>query len=160
MVKLSSKRRKSKAAEPDVHTEARILDAAHRVLLRRGTAGARTQEIAREAGVNSALLHYYFRSKERLSEAVFRRAAGELLPAVIQILASDRDIEEKVAAVVDVELTRLLERPYLPTYILSELSHHPDRLRQFVSAVSGMVPEEIGRRVMSGLRTQINARVR
>src|SRR5262245_48561577 len=116
-------------------TEARILDAAHLVFLRRGTAGARMQEIAREAGVNQALLHYYFRSKARLSEAVFRRAAGELLPAVIEILASDRPLEDKVRAVVDVELTRLLVRPYLPGYVLSELSLHPDRLRQFVSAV-------------------------
>jgi AcrR family transcriptional regulator len=37
------------------------------------------QEIAKEAGVNPALLHYYFRSKERLAEAVFKRAAGQLL---------------------------------------------------------------------------------
>src|SRR5437870_9221839 len=119
MVKLSSKRRKSKAAEPDVHTEARILDAAHRVLLRRGTAGARTQEIAKEAGVNSALLHYYFRTKERLAQAVFARAAGELFPAVLRILASEAPLEEKVEQVVQVELTHLSNAPYLPAYILS-----------------------------------------
>ena len=70
----------------DGDTESRILDGAHRVFVRAGTAGARTQEIAKEAGVNSALLHYYFRTKERLAEAVFRRAAGQLMPAVIGIL--------------------------------------------------------------------------
>src|SRR5205809_116474 len=52
-------------------TESRILDAAHAVFLRSGTAGARMQEIADEAGVNKALLHYYFRNKERLAGAVF-----------------------------------------------------------------------------------------
>jgi TetR/AcrR family transcriptional regulator len=78
-----------------VDTEQRILDAAHRVFVRLGTAGARTQEIAKEAGVNSALLHYYFRTKERLAEAVFRRAAGKLMPTVIGILASNLDIETK-----------------------------------------------------------------
>ena len=57
-------------------TEQRILDAAHAVFVRRGTAGARMQEIAAEAGVNQALLHYYFRSKEQLSQAVFERAAA------------------------------------------------------------------------------------
>src|SRR5262252_8977190 len=79
----------------DRDTESRILDAAHRVFVRSGTAGARTQEIAKEAGVNSALLHYYFRTKERLAEAVFRRAAGQLMPAVIRILASDIPLDEK-----------------------------------------------------------------
>lgn len=152
--------RKSPATvRPDLRTEARILDAAHTVFIRNGTAGARMQEIAREAGVNSALLHYYFRSKEKLSEAVFRRAAGELLPAVIRILAEDRGIEEKVAAVVEVEQTRLLQTPYLPAYVLSELTRHPERLRQFVSAVIGQEPEEVGRRLMSVLQAQIDARV-
>jgi AcrR family transcriptional regulator len=160
MVKLKSQARRRAAKSTDVRTERRILDAAHTVFMRRGTAGARMQEIAKEADVNSALVHYYFRSKERLSEAVFRRAAGELLPAVIQVLAQDRELEDKVAAVIDIELTRLVETPYLPAYVLSELTHHPDRLRQFVSAVTGMVPEEAGRHVMSGLRTQIGARVR
>ena len=144
----------------DADTESRILDAAHSVFMRRGTAGARMQEIASEAGVNPALLHYYFRSKARLSEAVFRRAAGELLPAIIQILGSDRDLEGKVRAVVDVEHTRLLKAPYLPAYVISELAHHPERARQFVSAVTGMVPEEIGRLVLTRLKAQIAARVK
>ena len=78
----------------DGDTEQRILDAAHVVFIRRGTAGARTQEIAREAGVNSALLHYYFRSKTRLAEAVFHRAAAQLLPAVVAIIGSDRSLDE------------------------------------------------------------------
>lgn len=160
MIKPSSQRRDTRAAAPELRTEARILDAAHAVFMRRGTAGARMQEIAKEAGVNSALLHYYFRSKERLSEAVFRRAAEDLLPAVIQILGDDRSLEEKVEAVVGVELTRLLATPFLPAYVLSELTHHPGRLRHFVSAVTGMVPEDVGRRLLPVLQAQIDARVR
>src|ERR1044071_2972837 len=80
----------------DRDAEQRILDAAHTVFIRRGTAGARMQEIAREAGVNSALLHYYFRAKDRLAAAVFLRAAGELFPAVIAILTSAQSFEDKV----------------------------------------------------------------
>src|SRR5258705_12114381 len=75
---------KSSSQPRDRDTEQRILDAAHVVFLRRGSAGARTQEIAREAGVNSALLHYYFRTKDRLAQAVFQRAAMQLMPAVIR----------------------------------------------------------------------------
>jgi len=152
MIKLCSQR--------DESTEQRILDAAHAVFIRSGTAGARTQEIAKEAGVNSALLHYYFRSKERLAEAVFTRAAGQLLPAVIRILASDAALEDKVDQVVRTELQHLAKAPFLPGYILSELAHHPDRAGQLVSAVTGMVPAEIGMRVSAVLGRQIDERVR
>ena len=153
---------KRKAAPPasrDGLTEQRILDAAHAVFVRSGTAGARTQEIAREAGVNSALLHYYFRSKARLAEAVFLRAAGQLFPAVIRILASDAEIEDKVAQVVEVELTHLLNAPYLPGYILSELAHHPERVPQLTAAM-GLAPAAVGAAVFGALGKQIDARVR
>ena len=85
----------------DSDTENRILQAARAVFIRRGTSGARMQEIAEEAGVNQALLHYYFRSKERLSEAVFTEVAGRMFPMVFQILGGDMSIEEKVDAIVD-----------------------------------------------------------
>jgi TetR/AcrR family transcriptional regulator len=153
-------RRPARIAARDGETERRILDAAHTVFLRRGTAGARMQEIAKEAGVNPALLHYYFRNKERLGEAVFQRAAAQLLPNVIRILASDADLDEKAAQVVEVELTRLSETPYLPGYIISELTHHPQRVQQLFATVIGKAPAEIGALVRARLGEQIRERVR
>ena len=147
-------------SQRDGSTEQRILDAAHAVFVRAGTAGARMQEIAKEARVNPALVHYYFRTKDRLAQAVFVRAAGELLPAVIRILASDAPLEDKVEQVVRTELRHLARAPYLPGYVLSELTHHPGRAGQLVSAVTGMVPADVGGRVLGVLTTQINARVR
>jgi len=152
--------RRVKRAGSTEETERRILDAAHAVFVRAGTAGARTLEIAKEAGVNPALLHYYFRTKERLAEAVFRRAAGQLLPAVVRILGSDAPLEDKVEQVVQVELQFLSKAPYLPAYILSELAHHPDRAPQLIAAVTGEVPVAIGTHLRSVLATQIDARVR
>jgi|SRR5690348_9830626 len=140
--------------------EQRILDAAHRVFLRRGSAGARTQEIADEAGVNKALLHYYFRSKERLATAVFHRAAARLMPPVIATLASDADLEDKVRRVVEIELDVLLRHPYLPGYIISELTHNPARGKQFLSALSGIPLEEIAAGPLAVLDRQIRADVR
>src|SRR3954471_20528629 len=111
MVKQSGKARTRRPRPapplPDGDTERKILDAAHRVFVRSGTAGARTQEIAAAAGVNSALLHYYFRSKDRLAAAVFLRAAGDLFPAVFGVLVSDLPLEQKVRRVIEVELERL-----------------------------------------------------
>jgi TetR/AcrR family transcriptional regulator len=148
------------SSERDRDTESRILDAAHTVFLRRGTAGARMQEIAAEAGVNSALLHYYFRSKVRLSEAVFRRAASQLLPRVIEVLASEAPLDDKVTRVVRLELDHLSRSPFLPGYIISELHHHPERVRQLIGAVTGMTPEDVRPKLMSRLREQLDAGAR
>ena len=151
---------KSAAAERDGDTEQKILDAAHAVFIRTGTAGARMQEIAREAGVNSALLHYYFRSKDRLAQAVFHRAAAQLLPAVAGVLASERPLAEKVRAIVEIELDRLSRTPYLPAYIISELAHHPERITHFISALTGSQPDALGRRLLRIVGGQIDAEVR
>ena len=62
--------------EPEAGTEQRILEAARRVFTRKGMAGARMQEVADEAGINKALLHYYFRDKQRLFEALHDVARG------------------------------------------------------------------------------------
>jgi TetR/AcrR family transcriptional regulator len=145
---------------PDGDAEHRILDAAHAVFLRRGTAGARMREIADEAGVNKALLHYYFRNKDRLAQAVFQQVAQQFFPAVLAALASDDPLEEKVAQVVRLELDHLSRRPYLPGYILSELHHHPDRVRQLVAAMVGVPVEEARGRLFTTLRRQIDERVR
>jgi TetR/AcrR family transcriptional regulator len=121
----------------DGDTEKRILDAARTVFIRRGTSGARMQEIAEEAGVNQALLHYYFRSKERLSEAVFAETAGRMFPAVIGILGGDFTIDEKIDRIVDTYLDTMSRSPFLPGYILSELHHHPERIPKLLGTVSG-----------------------
>lgn len=155
-----AKKPQRRAVARDGDTERRILDAAHTVFVRRGTAGARMQDIAGEARVNSALLHYYFRSKERLAEAVFERAATQLLPNVIRILASDADLDEKVGQVVELELRRLTDTPYLPGYIISELTHHPQRVQQLFSTITGRAPAEVGALVRARLGEQINERVR
>jgi TetR/AcrR family transcriptional regulator len=159
-MKRPAMRRRPQPPERDGGTEQRILDAAHTIFLRHGTAGARMQDIAAEAGVNQALLHYYFRSKERLSEAAFRRAARQLLPRVIEVMASSADIEEKVEHVVHLELDHLSRAPYLPGYIISELTHRPERAHQLISALVGMAPEDIRPKIAATLQKQIDAQVR
>jgi TetR/AcrR family transcriptional regulator len=147
------------AARRDGDTEQKILDAAHTVFVRRGTAGARMQQIAVEAGVNQALLHYYFRSKEQLAQAAFARAAAQLMPAAIDILASDGELEDKVARVIALELDQLTRVPYLPGYLIGEVTHRPERARQLIAAMAGQSADEIRPRVFGALAAQINARV-
>lgn len=144
----------------DSATEQRILDAAHAVFLRRGTAGARMQEIADEAGVNKALLHYYFRSKERLAEAVFQRVAQRLFPPLFRILGSESSIEEKVEQVVQHYMTTLLDSPYMPAYVLSELNHHPERMLRMVETATQLPIDGFAPVVFARLNAQIEERIR
>jgi AcrR family transcriptional regulator len=146
-------------AGEDQETEQRILDAAHAVFVRRGTEGARMQEIAEEAGVNKALLHYYFRSKDRLAEAVFLRAGRRLFPSVIATLGSDLPLAEKVERVIQIELENLSAAPFLPGYVLCEINHHPERVEQLVGSVAGQPAEGFGRAIAAGLQAQIDEQV-
>ena len=144
----------------DADSESRILDAAHAVFLRRGTAGARMTEIAREAGVNHALLHYYFRSKQRLAEAVFRRAIGQFFPVMIGILASEAQIEEKVRRVAAAQIDMLLENRFLPGYLLAELNHYPERAAQLLGTMAGTSPSNVRARLFGTLGTQLEEAAR
>lgn len=118
------------------------------------------QEIAAEAGVNQALLHYYFRSKERLSIAVFEQMASSLFPALIQTLGSDMTIDQKIDAIVGLYLEHLSRNPFLPGYILSELHHHPDRIPHMLATATGIDPSTMLARVFAKLGQQIDAEVR
>src|SRR5215208_3187985 len=144
----------------DSDTENRILLAARAVFIRRGTSGARMQEIAEEAGVNQALLHYYFRSKERLSEAVFREVAGRMFPTIIQILGGDQTLEQKIGAAVDTYLDTMTRSPFLPGYLISELHHHPERIPQLIKGVSTADLPATVKPVLDKLDKQITAEVR
>jgi AcrR family transcriptional regulator len=154
------KRLKKARNTKDGDTEQRILDAAHAVFVRRGTAGARMQEIAAEAGVNQALLHYYFRNKDQLAQAAFERAARGFFPAVVQAIASAGSLEDKVRRVIRLELDALSRAPYLPGYIISEVTHQPERAGQLIAAVTGLTARELGPRVIGTLRRQIDERVK
>ena len=154
-------RRKSRAPRaPDRETEQRILDAARAVFVRKGTAGARMQEIAAEAGVNQALLHYYFRSKERLSAAVFQQFATRLFPSLIETLGSELPIEAKIDRFVALYLDNLQQTPFLPAYLISELHHHPERVEQMLASVAGGSPGTVMRPLFRKLETQIAEQVR
>lgn len=114
-------------------------------------------EIAEEADVNQALLHYYFSSKADLARAVFRGAARQLFPRVIRTLLSDASLEEKVRLVVEIEIDFLLGHPQLPGYVLSELSHYPERVDELFEALAGWPPGDIAPEVMGRLKRQLDA---
>ena len=115
---------------PTRSVERDIFHAAEQVFHERGYDGSRMQEIADRAGINKAMLHYYFRSKDRLFEAVFTETLGRILPRVVEPLASDLPLGLKIRRFVETYIDQLQRHPKLPGFIINELNRHPERLRE------------------------------
>ena len=118
------------------NTEAIILNAAKTVFLKKGMDGARMQEIADEAGINKALLHYYFRSKQQLFEAVFMSAFSLLAPQLNIILNEDSSVEEKIKKFVPNYIAFISRHPYLPNFLIQEINRNPD----FIQHINNKTP--------------------
>lgn len=111
--------------EKDKSTEEKILAAARRVFVRDGMTGARMQDIADEAGINKALLHYYFKNKEKLFEVIFLEAAAQLFPKINEIFAAELPLFEKIERFCEEYITLVMENPYLPLFVLNEINRDP-----------------------------------
>jgi TetR/AcrR family transcriptional regulator len=114
----------------DVSTEEKILAAAKQVFLRDGYHGARMEAIAKEADVNKALLHYYFRSKDKLFEQIFQQLKGGLLPRMSEIFKSDLPLFDKIRLFVSDYIDLLLENPYVPLFLVNEINKNPEKFMQ------------------------------
>lgn len=108
-------------------TRDKILAAAHRVFFKAGITAASTQDIASEAGVNKALIHYYFGTKAQLATAVLAEVHAEVFPELFRILADPaRSISHKVHEIVELQLNAFSERPYIPGFVAAEMFANPD----------------------------------
>ncbi|GGW61688.1 TetR family transcriptional regulator [Winogradskyella epiphytica] len=110
----------------DENTEEQILDAAKDIFQSKGMDGARMQEIADKAGINKAMLHYYYRSKQLLFEAVFKNAFSLLAPQLNAILNDDSSLEDKIKNFTKDYTSFMMKHPYLPNFIIQELNRNED----------------------------------
>lgn len=108
----------------------RILAAAKKVFLSRGMAGARMQDIADEAGINKALLHYYFRNKEKLFGTIFKEASNVFFPKITGIISSEMTLFEKIENFCREYIELMQQNAYLPLFVLNEVNTQPDRFRE------------------------------
>lgn len=109
------------------NTEQRIFAAAHAIFTQRGMDGAKMQDIADFAGINKALLHYYYRSKDKLYEAVVRFILNKSMPVVREILEREIPLMEKITGFINQYMGIIRDNPFIPMFILSEINKHPDR---------------------------------
>lgn len=110
----------------DDKTEDHILIAAEKVFQRKGMDGARMQEIANEAGINKAMLHYYYRSKRFLFEAVFSKAFSLIAPEINRVINDDTKLFEKIENFTHSYINFIQKYPYLPNFIIQELNRNSD----------------------------------
>jgi len=122
-------------------TEKQILEAAKKVFVHKGMAAARMEEIAREAGINKALLHYYFRSKENLFRAVFAEAFNSFIPHIAEYISQEKPtIEKFVDVFVENYINLILENPFIPNFVISEINRDPENLINFFQEYVGDKP--------------------
>ncbi len=126
----------------DSTTEEKIYEAARRIFLLKGMEGARMQEIADEAGMNKALLHYYFRSKENLFKAVFKDIFTKFFSKVKDTIFSDISAKEKLIVFIDNYINLIQANPYVPQFIINEINRDPKVLKTLMFE-SGIEPQKI-----------------
>jgi len=114
------------------------------------------QEIAEEAGVNQALLHYYFRSKDQLAQAIFRELAGRIVPSITSIFASNDDLSLKVERFVHTYIDVVRQNPFIPGYILAEIHFNPERLAALAEQVTGANPASAMQSFIPRLRAELD----
>jgi len=126
-------------SEQEKHnTEEKILDAAKEVFIRNGKAGTRMQEIADKAGINKSLLHYYYRSKDKLFGAVFQFAFSKFGPNLFKTLNKSTDIFTTIEVFISNYLDIMSKNPFIPMFILNEVNRKDTGLIVRILKNSGM----------------------
>lgn len=111
----------------DNTTEQKIIDAAEMVFHEKGFDGARMQEIADKANINKGLLHYYFKSKDALFDAIFKMAVKRMSGNIHSILKMEISLEEKIDLIIDSYMNLLLRNSSLPRFVITEINKDSDK---------------------------------
>jgi AcrR family transcriptional regulator len=132
--------------EKEPSTEQKIKEAAQKVFIRKGYSATTTREIAEEAGINNALLNYYFRSKEKLFDIVMQEQVAILFGQIYPIVNNEETtLEEKISSIINYYTEVLLARPGLMLFVLSEMQNQPERIAKNMYSNQGMLHSVIAR---------------
>lgn len=124
----------------DVSTEQKIKEAAKRVFQKKGFGLTRTRDIAKEAGINLALLNYYYRSKENLFEIVMQESIEEMFSYLEHIMNNKQTtLTEKIDAGVLRYIEGMSKNSNLPLFLFSELQANPQHLFDRVKIPEGFI---------------------
>lgn len=122
----------AKEKSDQASTELKIFEAAREVFQSKGLEGARMQEIADKAEINKSMLHYYYRSKEKLFEKVYQLSIVKLIPEIASLLNQDLPLEEKLRSFCEKYLDIIKANPDIPLFVVHEMNKNPTRLKTFI----------------------------
>lgn len=128
----------------NVSTEDKIKEAARKVFLEKGYGQTRTRDIADEAGINLALLNYYFRSKDKLFDIIMEESMQEMFSIIKNIINDETtSLSKKIDLAVERYTDLLLANPNLPIFVLSEMQANPTQLINKAGASENMIIESL-----------------
>lgn len=112
----------------NTETEQLIIETARQIFIEKGYAETSMSDIAARVGMNRPALHYYFRTKDRMFEAVFADIVHSFLPSIHEAVTHEAPLEERIRRVVDIYCDALLHNPFLPMFALREIHRDPQHL--------------------------------
>jgi TetR/AcrR family transcriptional regulator len=142
-------------AEKTQQTEDLIKETAKRLFFQKGHIHATTQEIADEAGVNRALIHYYFRSRDLLFEKVLHETLGAMRQKIDEIFSSEKSLYNKISHFIEIFIDQNIDYPYLETFLVTEMAKNPDTIRHM--RPNDERKDDLKRKVEQQLADEINA---
>jgi len=140
-------------ADVNISTEDNILNIAREVFMQNGYDGTSMQMIANAAGINKSLLHYYYRTKERLFEKIFTKVFSQFLPHLGVIFMSEMTLEEKIYAFTERYIDVFIENPLIPIFVMQELSKNPQHLTDLIRN-AGINPEIMIKKITQSLEKE------
>lgn len=105
-----------------MNTEEKIKQAAKEVFMTKGYEGCSSREIAKAAGMNVALVNYYFRSKGQLFQLVFETAMEDFVTTMVHVFGQEKSLREKISILIEKEYELLHQHPELPIFIINEIN--------------------------------------
>ncbi|MDQ3291868.1 MAG: TetR/AcrR family transcriptional regulator [Bacteroidota bacterium] len=131
--------------------EEKLKEAAKKVFLEKGFDGTTTRDIAQEAGMNVALLNYYFRSKEKLFSLVFNELFELNFRGMLQIMNQPISLKDKITGLIDHDFKIFKSNPGLVTFLQNELHRNPDRFLNAISFEKGRLTSIFGQQLQDAI---------
>jgi len=127
----------------EISAEKKIIIAARQLFYKKGYDGTRMREIASTAGVNLAMLHYYYRTKEAIFMIVFEEAFGKLFKNIHKALSAECGFFEKIRQMVYSYADLASENPELPMFVMHEASKNPELVATMINRGKAKNPTTI-----------------
>lgn len=147
---------KQKEDRSGQNMEEKILSAAENLFFRKGYSSTSTTEIARKAGCNQALVHYYFRTKEKLFHAVLGGKVKSVLKEFLSVEAGEGGFEQKLAKLVETHYNAVRKHSDVVLFLMNEMWRNPELLESLIAEM-GDIPVQILSQFKRDLDEEIKA---